>query len=143
MRSRYLAGDIVTRRKGLVMHKGIALGDGRILHNTPFHGEHICSEQDFLRGNKLGVINLDHEERQRALNHAKNLDSSARSYNLLRNNCEHTVTRATSGRATSPQLKSWVLGVGVAAIAFALTRHPGVAAAGYALGRSIAKRNES
>jgi hypothetical protein len=25
------------RRKGIVMHRGIALGDGRVLHNTPFN----------------------------------------------------------------------------------------------------------
>ncbi len=37
-------GDIVSRRKGLVMHRGVALGGGRVLHNTPFRGEHICSE---------------------------------------------------------------------------------------------------
>ena len=41
---RYQPGDIVSRRKGLVMHKGIVTRDGRILHNTPFKGEHVCSE---------------------------------------------------------------------------------------------------
>ena len=32
--SRYLPGDVVARRKGLVMHHGVVLADGRILHNT-------------------------------------------------------------------------------------------------------------
>ena len=33
--------DIVVRRKGLVMHKGLVLPDGCILHNTPGRGEHV------------------------------------------------------------------------------------------------------
>ena len=32
MSSRVRPGDVVSRRKGLVMHRGISLGDGRVLH---------------------------------------------------------------------------------------------------------------
>ncbi|MCZ6711414.1 MAG: hypothetical protein O7B25_13720 [Gammaproteobacteria bacterium] len=135
---RYQPGDIVSRRKGLVMHKGIVTRDGRVLHNTPFKGEHICSEAEFRAGKRLWVERLERSERDHALNHAD--AHNARGYNLLTNNCEHTVNRAISGRAHSPQLRSWVVGVGVATLAFAITRHPGVAAAGYALGRRISKR---
>jgi hypothetical protein len=120
------------------MHKGVVTRDGRVLHNTPFKGEHICSEAEFRAGRRLWVERLQERERHRALHHADN--HRAAPYNLLTNNCEHTVNRATTGRAHSPQLKSWIASVGVATIAFALTRHPGVAAAGYALGRSIGKR---
>ena len=49
-------GDIVSRRKWLVMHKGIALGDGRVLHNTPFRGEHICSEAEVRAGKRFVVV---------------------------------------------------------------------------------------
>ncbi|MDH3643911.1 MAG: hypothetical protein OES38_17525 [Gammaproteobacteria bacterium] len=135
---RYQPGDIVSRRKGFVMHKGVVTRDGRVLHNTPFRGEHVCSEAEFRAGKRLRVERLEQQHRQRALLHADN--HQGRGYNLLTNNCEHTVHRATTGRAHSPQLKSWVAGVGVAALAFALTRHPGVAAAGYALGRGMGKR---
>jgi hypothetical protein len=135
---RYQPGDIVSRRKGLVMHKGIVTRDGRVLHNTPFKGEHVCSEAEFRAGKRLRVQRLERSERDHALNHADGHD--ARRYNLLTNNCEHTVNRAISGRAHSPQLRSWVVGVGVATLAFVLTRHPAVAAAGYALGRGIGRR---
>ena len=138
---RYQPGDIVSRRKGPVMHKGVVTRDGRVLHNTPFKGEHICSEAEFRAGKRLRVERLEQHERHRALHHADQADryGGAR-YNLLTNNCEHTVNRATSGRAHSPQLKSWVAGVGVAVLAFALTRHPGLAVAGYALGRGFGNR---
>jgi hypothetical protein len=138
---RYQPGDIVSRRKGLVMHKGVVTRDGRVLHNTPFRGEHICSEAEFRAGRRLRAERLEQRERHRALHHADNVDDySGAGYNLLTNNCEHTVNRATTGKAHSPQLKSWIAGVGFATLAFALTRHPGVAAAGYALGRGIGKR---
>jgi hypothetical protein len=63
-----------------------------------------------------------------------------RAYNLFTNNCEHTVSRLTEGRASSGQLRGWLAGVSVGAVAFALTRHPGISAAGYALGRALASR---
>jgi hypothetical protein len=136
--SRYLPGDIVSRRKGIVMHKGLVLNDGRILHNTPFKGEHVCSESEFRSGKRLHVSRQDAATRRRARRRAE--PDSARSYNLFTNNCEHTVTRVAHGRAESPQLKSWVAGIAVASAAFVLTRHPGITVAGYALGRSVAKR---
>ena len=135
---RYRPGDIVARRKGLLMHKGIALGDGRVFHNTPLGGEHIATEQEFLRGHRMHVQHLDAAERQRTLQAAR--VDSPRNYHLFANNCEHTVSRALTGEAASPQLKSWAFGLGLGALAFAATRHPAAAAAGYAIGRSIAKR---
>lgn len=130
-------GDIVSRRKGLVMHRGIALGDGRVLHNTPFKGEHVCSESEFRAGKRMYTSNLDGDQRGRALHRANGHDRRGRGYNLLTNNCEHTVSRVMTGEARSPQLHSWVMGGGFAAATFALTRHPAAAAAAYAVGRKL------
>lgn len=135
MATRYMPGDVLSRRKGFVMHKGVALGGGRVLHNSPFRGEHVVSEHEFLDGKRLHVKRLATRDRMRALRAAESLEP--RSYSLLSNNCEHTVTRVTKGRADSPQLRSWAAGIGIGALAFALTRHPGAAVAGYALGRSL------
>ena len=132
------AGDVVSRRKGLVMHKGIALGDGRVLHNTPFRGEHICSESEFRNGRRLYVQSSDPRNRRRILEAAG--QTERRSYNLLTNNCEHTVTRTMNGKARSPQLQSWIVGTGLAAATFALTRHPVATAAAYAFGRKLVGR---
>ncbi len=108
--SRYLPGDVVSRRKGFVMHRGIAFGDGRVLHNTPFKGEHISSEAEFSAGQRVYVTRMDRAARQRALLHAER-DVGRRSYSLLANNCEHTVSRAIDGEADSPQLRGWVAGL--------------------------------
>jgi len=133
--SRYLPGDIVSRRKGFVMHRGIALGDGRVLHNTPFRGEHICSEAEFSAGRRLYVTRLDREARQRALRHADS-DDSNRAYSLFDNNCEHTVTRAIGAEVESPQLRAWVGGLLAGTALLALTRSPSIAALGFAAART-------
>jgi len=140
MRHDYRPGDILARRKAFVMHKGIALGDGRVLHNTPWRGEHVSTEREFLAGKRLRVTRLDAQARRRALGAAQ---QSSRRYNLFTNNCEHTVNRATTGKATSPQLQGWLVGAGVAVLAFAAARHPAPAVAGYALGRKFVKQMQN
>lgn len=131
-------GDIVSRRKGVVMHKGLVMSDGTVLHNTPFRGETRVSMSEFAAGRRLYVEHQDTEVRQRALRRADSHDP--RDYHLLLNNCEHTVHRLAHGRSESPQLQSWVAALGIAGAAFALTRHPGIAAAGFALGRKLMSR---
>lgn len=135
---RYRPGDVVSRRKGLVMHRGVVLADGSILHNSPFRGEHVVSEAEFRAGKRLHVNHTDCPRQRRFAAAARPDDE--RGYNVLTNNCEHTVSRAMTGTAESPQLKSWVAGIGIATVAFALTRHPAVTAAGYALGRRLGRR---
>ena len=137
MAPRFQPGDIVARRKGFVMHKGVVLSDGRILHNTPWRGEHTSSEREFRAGRRLRVTALDKDARQRVLDGEHD---GARRYNLFTNNCEHTVNRVTTGRATSPQLQGWLVGAGMAALAFAVFRHPVVAASAYAAGRGLVRR---
>ena len=136
--TRYLPGDIVSRRKGIVMHKGVVLADGSVLHNTPFRGEHVTTPEAFRAGRRLHVTRQPLDARQRALRAAR--ADERRGYHLITNNCEHTVSRAAEGTPRSPQLRGWVAGIAVAGVTFALTRHPGLTAAGYALGRSLAKR---
>ncbi|MGI9327026.1 MAG: hypothetical protein ACR2PZ_17545 [Pseudomonadales bacterium] len=136
--SRYLPGDVVSRRKGPVMHRGVVLGDGRVLHNTPSRGEHISSMLEFSAGQKVRVQRRSRTERERALSHAER--GRHQPYHLLRNNCEHTVSRAHTGRSRSPQLAGWLLGLGLAGATLAVTRHPGLSAAGFALGQRLGGR---
>jgi hypothetical protein len=138
--NQYRPGDVVARRKGIVMHKGIVMPDGRILHNTPLDGEQVCSLAEFSCGKRVYVT-------QCATNPFANGSpplerSSSRPYCLFTNNCEHTVTRFTHGRPCSPQLRGWITGMSVAAatVTLALTRNTGASAAAYGLGRSLLGR---
>ncbi len=139
--SEVLPGDIVLRRKGPVMHQGIALGDDRVLHNTPRRGEHISTMEDFRRGKTVRARRLGETQRARALRHAQDAaQGGARRYNVFRNNCEHTVTRATTGAATSRQLLAVGAGLIVGAAVLVAVRHPLVAAGvGYALWRKLGR----
>ncbi|MEM6707323.1 MAG: lecithin retinol acyltransferase family protein [Pseudomonadota bacterium] len=135
----HMPGDVLSRRKGLVMHRGIALGNGQVLHNTPGRGEHVSSLNEFAAGRPVAVERRSLAQRERALERASLYRGGGR-YRLLTNNCEHTTTRVTDDRARSPQLRGWLLGLGIAGATLAVTRHPGWAAAGLALGQRLAKR---
>ena len=117
------------------MHRGIVLEDGTVLHTTPLRGCHTSSLDEFSKNKTIYPSNLRTEVRDRALANAMNDDRA--SYNPFTNNCEHLVTRATNGKSESPQLRGWVIGAAFAAIGFAVTRHPGVAVAGFALGKKL------
>jgi cell wall-associated NlpC family hydrolase len=123
--SQYRPGDVVARRKGPVMHKGIVMADGRILHNIPLEGEQICSLADFGAGKRVYVT------RRRAdasTDRAPVIQPNpSRRYCLFTNNCEHTVTRFTHERPCSPQLRGWIAGMSVAAatLTLALARGAG------------------
>ena len=134
-----LPGDIVLRRKGPVMHQGIALGDDRVLHNTPLRGEHVASMEEFGRGKRVRPRRLGETQRARALQHAEHATAGdTRRYNLFRNNCEHTVTRATTGKPKSRQLVAVAAGLVVAAAVLVAIRHPVAAIGiGYALCRKL------
>ena len=124
------------------MHQGIALGEGRVLHNTPRRGEHVSSMEDFRRGKALRARRLDDTQRARALHHAHEAAGRrVQRYHLFRNNCEHTVTRATTGQARSPQLMAIAAGLVVGAVTLVAIRHPLAAVAvGYAVCRKLRKR---
>ena len=136
-----LPGDIVLRRKGPVMHQGIALGDDRVLHNTPLRGEHVSSLMEFGRGRRVRPRRLGETQRARTLQHAKRAAAGdARRYNLFRNNCEHTVTRATTGEPRSQQLVAVAAGLVVGVAVLLAIRHPVAAVGiGYALCRKLRK----
>ena len=131
----FRTGDVIARRKGVVLHIGVVLAPGEVLHNTPERGEHVSSLDEFAAGRRVRLV-------RPACGQSHARDSSARpragrSYNLFTQNCEHTASRVVQGRAQSPQLRSWAVGIGMAAITFALTRHAGASSAAFALGRRL------
>ena len=128
-------GDIVSRRKGLVMHRGIVVDDDCVFHNTPSKGEHISSLSEFQKSKRMYVHSMNIDEREAILNFPHHQD--ARKYNLFTNNCEHTVSRSIDGRAKSPQLVSFLVSGAVATATLVLTRHWGLAAAGFAVTRKL------
>jgi len=107
-------GDILTRPKALFVHKGLYLGWGRVLHNTPERGVHISSIDEFAIGKLVTIVPVADDTRTRALNNVNAGIPLPQPYDFLRNNCEHTVTRLVADHPHSPQLFWW--GFGIAAI---------------------------
>lgn len=122
------------------MHRGIVLEDGNVLHNTPLQGRHISTLIEFSKNKTVYPANHRAEIRDRTLSNLTN-DEHQR-YNPFKNNCEHTVTKATQDEANSPQLRGWVVGVAFAAVGLLVTRHPAVAIAGFVLGKKLASRGK-
>ena len=135
----YLPGDVIARRKGLVVHKGVVLEDGSVLHNMPERGEHVSSISEFADGRRVEVRPQPLDVRRNAVRRAESVLRAPRTYDLLGHNCDHTVTRLTEGRPRSPQLMNWLLGAGAALAVFAVAKNPRLAllaGAAVAKGRS-------
>ena len=122
------------------MHRGIVLEDGNVLHNTPLQGFHTSTLEEFSKDKTVYPSNHRSEVRDRTLSNVTN-DERHR-YNPFKNNCEHTVTRATKNEARSPQLRGWVIGTAFAAVGLLVTRHPAVAIAGFVLGKKLGSRGK-
>jgi len=138
--SQYRPGDVVARRKGPVMHKGIVMSDGRILHNVPLEGEQICSLAEFSTGKRVYVTRP--KSNRFSAEVPVIAPDPARRYCLFTNNCEHTVTRFTHGSPRSPQLRGWIAGMSVAAatLTLALARGTVAGAVAQTIGRSLLGR---
>lgn len=104
-------GDLLYRRKGMVMHVGIYLGNALILHNTPKQGEHQVDFATFANGKDVfaKTTGLQPDE---VLRKAKAVLDNPADYKLFKHNCEHTANTLLENNATSHQLSeitAWAL----------------------------------
>jgi hypothetical protein len=106
-------GDIVVRDKGTFRHLGIVMNGGMVLHNTPELGEHVSSTHEFCQGRPYRVICIPNPLRWLVLANASWIAAYPRRYDMVSNNCEHTVTRALGQQPRSWQVAA-VLVLGVA-----------------------------
>jgi hypothetical protein len=123
-----LPGDhiYVKRRRGLYVHHGIYMGDGKVIHFTGSVREKKdprVQETDLSGFLKGGILSRrDYEERLRALETvtvAKNQLSDC-SYSVLWNNCEHFATYCATGKRKSWQVRKAFSGLGSVAAGFVL-----------------------
>lgn len=104
-------GDILFRRKSMVMHVGIYLGDNRILHNTPKAGEHEVDFDAFAAGKSVFAKASEMTPAQ-ILSKAQAVLANPAQYHLFKNNCEHTTNSVLSQGNFSAQLseiEAWAL----------------------------------
>lgn len=105
--SAFTAGTIIARSKaGVAEHVGVVTAPNLVLHNTPTRGEHESTLVEFAAGRPIAIkgrvrdmISFMH----RVGGKRQNL----RSYDLLSNNCEHTVSALADEQPNSPQIQGW------------------------------------
>lgn len=98
-------GDVLSRPKGLCTHRAVYLGEEMVLQNTPGRGEHKSSMAEFAKGKRVNVFRIPEWARASVLRNARKVLRAPRTYSLLTNNCEHTVTRVLVGKGFSDQLR--------------------------------------
>ncbi|PTY07970.1 hypothetical protein DB347_07050 [Opitutaceae bacterium EW11] len=103
----FTVGTIIARTKaGVAEHVGVVTAPNLVLHNTPTRGEHESSLAEFAAGSPVTIkgrvrdmISFMH----RVWRKRQNL----RPYDLVSNNCEHTISALTDEQPSSPQLQAW------------------------------------
>lgn len=114
-------GDVLRRPKFLFKHVGVHLGNGLVLHNSPSKGEHVSDVSEFSAGHKIEVIPTPPNMKAKIIGRVQDTLRHPRGYDAATNNCQHTATRITEGRAYSPAL--FVVGlVAVGILAMMLVR---------------------
>lgn len=102
-------GDVLSAPKalGLIRHLGLVIGPNQVLQNTPERGEHVATVQEFARKRSVDVLRTGaHPNVVQA--RASAILRRPRTYDLLRNNCEHTVTKVLTGVGRSGQALLWI-----------------------------------
>jgi len=101
-------GDVVSVQKGLFTHVGVVVPGG-ILQNRPGGHESIISWHEFAGGQPMKIQHMGLNEWV-VMTRVRAILASPRAYNAAFQNCEHTVSRVTRGKAESPQLGAVAVG---------------------------------
>jgi cell wall-associated NlpC family hydrolase len=104
-------GDLLYRRKSMVMHVGIYLGKDMILHSTPKKGEHQVNFDDFSKGKAVFAQSTGMSPEQVLIKAEQVLEDPAK-YRLFKHNCEHTANRVLKDDGVSHQISeitTWAL----------------------------------
>ena len=107
-------GDQLFRRKGMVMHVGIYIGNQLILHNTPSTAIDLDTPVDFdtFANGKTVYARPSKMLPYQVVAKAQALLATPAKYRLFSRNCEHTANAIVKGLPQSAQLEeieAWAL----------------------------------
>ncbi len=112
-------GTIIARTKaGVAEHIGVITAHNLVLHNTPARGEHESTVAEFAAG-QPNTIKGRVRDVIAFINRVWRRRQNLRAYDLVSNNCEHTISDLTADGPSSPQLRAWSF-VALAVVAFAV-----------------------
>lgn len=100
-------GTIIARTKaGVAEHIGVITAHNLVLHNTPDRGEHESTVAEFAAG-QIITIRGRVRDVMAFVNRVWRRRQNLRAYDLVSNNCEHTISALTADEPSSPQLRAW------------------------------------
>ncbi|BBN59792.1 hypothetical protein EI16_03130 [Hydrogenovibrio marinus] len=116
MQNKLKPGDLLYRKKGIVEHAGVYLGQDRVIHNSPNGNTQITSLKDYSNEKEVKVIsnNFTKAQQENLITEAENYLSIDKKYNLLNFNCEHLASAFLEEKPSSKQLQGAALGAGTA-----------------------------
>lgn len=124
-------GDhIFVRRGRRYTHHGIDCGDGTVIHYVGGWGSirriERTSWETFASGSE--VFSRDYRQRLPVEEIVRNAESrlGANGYHLVRNNCEHFATWASTGSPASRQVRRWAMAAPGAVVSFGVADAAGV-----------------
>lgn len=102
-------GDIVSVDKGFFKHLGVVI-QGGILQTSPGSHERVVSWDEFSQGRSV-TITRTRKSAFIVMQRARAILSNPRAYDVLTQNCEHTVNDVVYGAPRSPQACSFFVGM--------------------------------
>ncbi len=108
-------GDILIRPKhsGLGYHYGTGLSNGLVKDNTPEGGKHVTTFAGFQDGLPAWIIRPNRTPIENMMVEQRALSNVGDAYGYTNDNCEHDMTFAQTGIATSSTVNAF-LGLGAA-----------------------------
>ena len=116
------AGDILVRQKGLFNHYAIGVGPNMVVHNTPEQGSHVGTPVEFANGQPFARFRPPLTESEKVTVAGRALQTLSQRYDLLSNNCEHTIAYAQSGIAQSPTVGAFLALAALGTIGYLVMR---------------------
>lgn len=111
----YPIGAVLEIQNFFYKHVSAYLGRGLVLQNHPVRGEEIVSLHKFSNGKKITMRSGAVRNKKLFLQRVNVIAANPKPYDVLNNNCEHTVHKAINGKPKSPQLSFayFLIGIGI------------------------------
>ena len=117
------AGDILVRQKGLFNHYAIGVGPNMVVHNTSEHGSHVSTPAEFASGQPFAWYRPNLSDPEKVTIAGRALLTLSQRYDVLSNNCEHTIAYAQSGVAQSPTVAAFFVLAALGTIGYLALRN--------------------
>lgn len=98
-------GSVLSRIKIGVVHKGVYLGNGMVIHTSPGLGVCVVTLESFAMGHQIKIDNSTSVDESTLNERVDKVLNENCGYSILGNNCQHLVNYLLKGIKESPQLQ--------------------------------------